>query len=142
MEEAIKNAMEETAIAHFAYHLASLNEEEASKKYQRAMNGASDELKKSALDEMLFFQEMKRQKRNEYIAANTKENKLRRIALELDDKIEDIRFKCAIVVVFLIFAVIISVQVYFTYYAPKPTNTMMHQPEHTEQYADSLVCPN
>lgn len=142
MEEVIKNAMEETAIAHLAYSLASLNEDEASKRLQRAMSGASDELKKSALDELLFFQETKKQKRNEYIAASKKENELRRITLELDDKKEKIMDKCAIVVFFLIFAVIISVQVYFTYYAPKPTNTTMHQPEPTGQYADSLVCPD
>lgn len=92
--------MEETAIAHLAYSLASLNEDEASKRLQRAMSGASDELKKSALDELLFFQETKKQKRNEYIAASKKENELRRITLELDDKKEKIMDKCAIVVFF------------------------------------------
>lgn len=29
-----------------------------------------------------------------------------------------------------------------TYFIAQPTNTMMHQPEPTEQYADSLVCPD
>ena len=124
--------MEETAIAHLAYSLASLNEDEASKRLQRAMSGASDELKKISFGRAaFFFKKRRKQKRNEYIAASKKENELRRITLELDDKKEKIRDKCAIVVFFLIFAVIISVQVYFTYYAPKPTNTTMHQPEPT-----------
>lgn len=29
-----------------------------------------------------------------------------------------------------------------SYFREQPTNTMMHQPEPTEQYADSLVCPD
>ena len=29
-----------------------------------------------------------------------------------------------------------------TYFREQPTNTTMHQPEPTEQYADSLVCPD
>ena len=29
-----------------------------------------------------------------------------------------------------------------TYFIEQPTNTTMHQPEPTEQYADSLVCPD
>lgn len=28
------------------------------------------------------------------------------------------------------------------YFREQPTNTTMHQPEPTEQYADSLVCPD
>ena len=29
-----------------------------------------------------------------------------------------------------------------SYFREQPTNTTKHQPEHTEQYADSLVCPD
>lgn len=29
-----------------------------------------------------------------------------------------------------------------SYFREQPTNTTMHQPEPTEQYADSLVCPD
>ena len=29
-----------------------------------------------------------------------------------------------------------------SYFKAQPTNTTMHQPEPTEQYADSLVCPD
>ena len=29
-----------------------------------------------------------------------------------------------------------------SYLKEQPTNTTMHQPEPTEQYADSLVCPD
>lgn len=29
-----------------------------------------------------------------------------------------------------------------TYFIAQPTHTTMHQPEPTEQYADSLVCPD
>ena len=29
-----------------------------------------------------------------------------------------------------------------SYFKAQPTNTTKHQPEHTEQYADSLVCPD
>lgn len=29
-----------------------------------------------------------------------------------------------------------------TYFIAQPTNTTMHQPEPTGQYADSLVCPD
>lgn len=29
-----------------------------------------------------------------------------------------------------------------SYFKEQPTNTTMHQPEPTEQYADSLVCPD
>lgn len=29
-----------------------------------------------------------------------------------------------------------------SYFRERPTNTTMHQPEPTEQYADSLVCPD
>ena len=29
-----------------------------------------------------------------------------------------------------------------TYFREQPTNTTMHQPEPTEQYSDSLVCPD
>ena len=29
-----------------------------------------------------------------------------------------------------------------TYFIAQPTNTTMHQPEPTRQYADSLVCPD
>ena len=28
------------------------------------------------------------------------------------------------------------------YFREQPTNTTMHQPEPTEQYADSLICPD
>lgn len=29
-----------------------------------------------------------------------------------------------------------------SFFREQPTNTTMHQPEPTEQYADSLVCPD
>lgn len=29
-----------------------------------------------------------------------------------------------------------------SYFREQPTNTTLHQPEPTEQYADSLVCPD
>lgn len=29
-----------------------------------------------------------------------------------------------------------------SYFREQPTNTMQHQPEPTEKYADSLVCPD
>lgn len=29
-----------------------------------------------------------------------------------------------------------------SYFREQPTNTTMHQPKPTEQYADSLVCPD
>ena len=29
-----------------------------------------------------------------------------------------------------------------SYFREQPTNTTKHQPEHTEQYAGSLVCPD
>ena len=29
-----------------------------------------------------------------------------------------------------------------SYFKEQPTNTTMHQPEPTEQYTDSLVCPD
>lgn len=29
-----------------------------------------------------------------------------------------------------------------SYFREQPTNSTMHQPEPTEQYADSLVCPD
>lgn len=29
-----------------------------------------------------------------------------------------------------------------SYFREQPTNTTMHQPEPTEQYADNLVCPD
>ena len=29
-----------------------------------------------------------------------------------------------------------------SYFREQPTNTTMHQPEPTEQYADSLICPD
>ena len=46
-------------------------------------------------------------------------------------------------IAFIYGAMLLSfVYVLKTYFIAKPTNTTMHQPEPTEQYTDSLVCPD
>ncbi len=46
-------------------------------------------------------------------------------------------------IAFIYGAMLLSfVYVLKTYFIAQPTNTTMHQPEPTEQYADSLVCPD
>lgn len=43
----------------------------------------------------------------------------------------------------LAFVIVVGVLFMFeSYFREQPTNTTMHQPEPTEQYADSLVCPD
>ncbi len=47
----------------------------------------------------------------------------------------------------LAFVIVVGVLLPFvlmivSYFKAQPTNTTMHQPEPTEQYADSLVCPD
>lgn len=42
----------------------------------------------------------------------------------------------------LAFVIIVGVLMLVSYFREQPTNTTMHQPEPTEQYADSLVCPD
>ena len=42
----------------------------------------------------------------------------------------------------LAFVIIVGVLMLASYFREQPTNTTMRQPEPTEQYADSLVCPD
>nr|DAN19898.1 MAG TPA: hypothetical protein [Caudoviricetes sp.]DAR57990.1 MAG TPA: hypothetical protein [Caudoviricetes sp.] len=43
----------------------------------------------------------------------------------------------------LAFVIVVGVLLILeSYFREQPTNTTMHQPEPTEQYADSLVCPD
>lgn len=43
----------------------------------------------------------------------------------------------------LAFVIVVGVLLMLeSYFREQPTNTTMHQPEPTEQYADSLVCPD
>lgn len=43
----------------------------------------------------------------------------------------------------LAFVIVVGVLLMLeSYFKEQPTNTTMHQPEPTEQYADSLVCPD
>lgn len=42
----------------------------------------------------------------------------------------------------LAFVIIVGMLMLVSYFREQPTNTTMHQPEPTEQYADSLVCPD
>ena len=42
----------------------------------------------------------------------------------------------------LAFVIVVGVLMLVSYFRKQPTNTTMHQPEPTEQYADSLVCPD
>ena len=43
----------------------------------------------------------------------------------------------------LAFVIVVGVLLMLvSYFKAQPTNTTMHQPEPTEQYADSLVCPD
>lgn len=45
-------------------------------------------------------------------------------------------------IVFVIGVLLPFVLMLVSYFKEQPTNTTMHQPEPTEQYADSLVCPD
>lgn len=45
-------------------------------------------------------------------------------------------------IVFVIGVLLPFVLMLVSYFKAQPTNTTMHQPEPTEQYADSLVCPD
>ena len=48
-----------------------------------------------------------------------------------------------IAVIFTVICWLLSpVLMLISYFKEPPTNTTMHQPEPTEQYADSLVCPD
>ena len=43
----------------------------------------------------------------------------------------------------LAFVIVVGVLLMLeSYFKEQPTNTTMHQPEPTEQYVDSLVCPD
>lgn len=42
----------------------------------------------------------------------------------------------------LAFVIIVGVLMLVSYFREQPTHTTKHQPEPTEQYADSLVCPD
>lgn len=43
----------------------------------------------------------------------------------------------------LAFVIVVGVLLMLeSYFREQPTNTTMHQPEPTEQYVDSLVCPD
>ena len=42
----------------------------------------------------------------------------------------------------IVVGVLLPYVMMFTYFREQPTNTTMHQPEPTEQYADSLICPD
>ena len=42
----------------------------------------------------------------------------------------------------LAFVIVVGVLMLVSYFKAQPTNTTIHQPEPTEQYADSLVCPD
>ena len=43
----------------------------------------------------------------------------------------------------LAFVIVVGVLLILeSYFREQPTNTTMHQPEPTKQYADSLVCPD
>ena len=42
----------------------------------------------------------------------------------------------------LAFVIVVGVLMLVSYFREQPTHTTIHQPEPTEQYADSLVCPD
>lgn len=45
-------------------------------------------------------------------------------------------------IVFVVGILLPFVLMLVSYFREQPTSTTMHQPEPTEQYADSLVCPD
>lgn len=54
----------------------------------------------------------------------------------------EIAYEIAVIFTVICWLLLPFVLMLVSYFKAQPTNTTMHQPEPTEQYADSLVCPD